>query len=125
MKYEPHSIDTSGVALPEEIVELTELLARNTHENWARQRVEDDWRYGPRRDDVRREHPGLVSYDELSEDEKDYDRTTALETIKTILSLGYRIEPPDSPAVSPAAAADADDATGLLASLDAPASLSL
>lgn len=125
MKYEPHPIDTSNVALPDEIVELTELLARNTHENWARQRVEDDWRYGPRRDDLRREHPGLVSYDELPEDEKDYDRTTALETIKTILSLGYRIQPPDSPAAPSSADADAGDVTGLLAALDAPASLSL
>ena len=125
MKYEPHPIDTSDVALPDEIVELTELLARNTHENWARQRVEDDWRYGPRRDDARREHPGLVSYDELPEDEKDYDRTTALETIKTILSLGYRIEPPDSPTIPSTANADAGDVSGLLAALDAPAGLSL
>jgi hypothetical protein len=125
MKYEPHPIDTSGVALPEEIVELTELLARNTHENWARQRVEDDWRYGPRRDDERREHPGLVAYEELSEEEKDYDRRTALETIKAILSLGYRIEPPDSRAARPTTTADAADVAGLLASLDAPGSLNL
>ena len=125
MGYEPHPIDTSGVALPEEIVELTELLARNTHENWARQRVREDWSYGPRRDDDRREHPGLVSYDELPEVEKDYDRTTALETIKTILSLGYRIEPPASRAAPSGATADASDAAGLLASLDAPGALSL
>src|SRR5918997_642340 len=119
MKYEPHPIDTSGVALPEEIVELTELLARNTHENWARQRVSERWRYGPRRDDQWREHPGLVSYDELPEEEKDYDRTTALETLKAILSLGYRIEPPDSPAASPHASVVAGgDVAGLLASLD-------
>jgi hypothetical protein len=125
MKYEPHPIDTSGVALPEEIVELTELLARNTHENWARQRVEDDWRYGPRRDDERREHPGLVAYEELTEEEKDYDRRTALETIKAILSLGYRIEPPDSRAAPSGTAADAGDVAGLLASLDQPAGLNL
>jgi hypothetical protein len=125
VKYEPQPIDTSGVELPEEIVELTELLARNTHENWARQRVSEDWRYGPRRDDVLREHPGLVSYEELSEEEKDYDRTTALETIKTILSLGYRIVPPDSRAIPAGANAAAGDVAALLASLDAPASFNL
>jgi tetratricopeptide (TPR) repeat protein len=128
MKYEPHPIDTSGVELPEEVVELTELLARNTHENWARRRVEERWRYGPRRDDARREHPGLVAYEELSEEEKDYDRTTALETVKTILSLGYRILPPDArPAAqseSPAAG-DSGDVAALLASLDRPADLNL
>ena len=46
----------------------------------------------PRRDDARKEHPNLVPYEELSEADKDYDRATAMETIKAILSLGYRIE---------------------------------
>lgn len=92
MTYRPAPRDTSAIELPREVVALTELLARNTHENWARQRIEDGWRYGPRRDDERKEHPSLVPYEELSESEKEYDRRTALETLKTILSLGYRIE---------------------------------
>ncbi len=92
MDYKPTPRDTSGVRLPAEIRELTELLARNTHENWSRRRMAEGWRYGPRRDDPRKEHPSLVPYDQLPESEKDYDRTTAMETVKTILSLGYRIE---------------------------------
>lgn len=52
----------------------------------------EGWRHGPRRDDAKKEHPSLVPYEKLSESEKEYDRTTAMETIKTILSLGYRIE---------------------------------
>ena len=32
------------------------------------------------------------AYDALPESEKEYDRTTAMETVKTILALGYRIE---------------------------------
>ncbi len=92
MDYRPSPRDTSGVVLPREILELTELLARNTHENWARQRLADGWRYGPRRDDAKKEHPSLVPYEDLSEKEKDYDRRTAMETLKTIVALGYRIE---------------------------------
>jgi len=72
-------------------MDLTELLARNTHENWARQRLADGWRHGPKRDDARKEHPGLVPYESLSEEEKNYDRRTAIETLKTIVALGYRI----------------------------------
>ena len=34
----------------------------------------------------------LVPYDELPESEKDYDRNTAMQTLKLILKLGYRIE---------------------------------
>lgn len=92
MEYKPAPRDTSSVRLPQEIVELTELLARNAHENWARQRMADGWRYGPRRDDARKEHPSLVPYEGLPDAEKEYDRKTAMETLKTILSLGYRIE---------------------------------
>jgi RyR domain len=94
VEYKPAPRDTSGVRLPRELAELTELLARNTHENWARRRVDEGWRYGPARDDAKKEHPSLVPYERLSESEKDYDRTTAMETVKTILALGYRIGKP-------------------------------
>lgn len=92
MEYRPAPRDTSDVVLPVPIRDLTELLARNTHENWARQRIADGWKHGPRRDDARKEHPSLVPYEELPESEKEYDRRTAMETVKTILALGYRIE---------------------------------
>jgi RyR domain len=92
VEYKPAPRDTSSVELAPEIVQLTELLAKNAHENWARQRIEDGWRWGPRRDDSKKEHPSLIPYEELSEEEKQYDRRTAMETVKTIFSLGYRIE---------------------------------
>jgi hypothetical protein len=90
--YEPRPIDTSNVQLTDNILQLTELLARNAHDIWARQRLADGWRYGPRRDDTKKEHPSLVPYEELSESEKDYDRQAAMETLKGIIALGYRIE---------------------------------
>lgn len=92
MSYQPRPIDTSSVELSESVQELMELIARNTHEVWAQQRVADGWSYGEKRDDVRREHPGLVAYEELSESEKDYDRVVAQQVLKCILALGFRIE---------------------------------
>lgn len=92
MSYRPTPRDTSSVKLPREISELTELLAKNTHDNWSKQRIAEGWRHGPKRDDAKKEHPSLIPYEQLSESEKQYDRTTAMETIKTILALGYRIE---------------------------------
>jgi len=92
MTYEPQPLDTGAVSLTPEILELTELLAKNTHEVWAQQRLAQGWSYGPHRNDARQEHPGLVPYEELSEVEKDYDRSTSLETLKAIVALGYRIE---------------------------------
>ena len=89
--YRPAPIDTSKVRLPREIEDLTERLSRNAHEIWAQQRLADGWRWGPARDDVRKLHPSLVPYEELPESEKVYDRSTAMETVKAILALGFRI----------------------------------
>jgi hypothetical protein len=92
VQYNPKPIPTVGVELDADIVELTELLARNTHEIWAKQRLADGWTYGPRRDDAAKKHPCLLPYDELPDCEKEYDRKTAMETLKAILTLGYRIK---------------------------------
>jgi RyR domain len=94
MTYQPTPIQTEDVVLPAALLDLTERLAENTHDVWARLRLAEGWTYGPRRDDVAKTHPGMVPYSELSESEKDYDRGTAMETLKAILVLGYQIVPP-------------------------------
>ena len=91
MTYKPKPIDTSSVKRPADLVDLTERLAENTHDHWSAQRLKDGWSLGPR-DDVKKQNPCLVPYAELPESEKAYDRTTAMETIKAIVKLGYRIE---------------------------------
>lgn len=90
--YYPHPLDTTDVRLPESLNELMEQLARNVHEVWAAGRIADGWKWGEVRDDEQKLHPCLVSYDELPENEKDYDRRTALATLKTIVKLGYTID---------------------------------
>jgi hypothetical protein len=92
MTYKPVPIDTSRITLSKEILELTELLAKNTHDIWAQQRLAEGWRYGESRDDRKKEHPCLVPYEQLPEFEKEYDRNTAMHTLKAIIALGYRIE---------------------------------
>jgi ryanodine receptor 2 len=92
LPYIPKPIDTSRVTLPPEIGELTEQLAENAHDHWAAQRLADGWTYGLTRDDLNKKHPCLVAYTELTDSEKRYDRLTAMETLKAIMALGYRIE---------------------------------
>ena len=92
IRYEPKPVDTSGIELPEELLKLTELIAENVHDVWARGRMSEGWTYGPVKDSGKKETPLLVPYSELPEEEKEYDRNTALETIKLIIKLGYRIE---------------------------------
>lgn len=87
----PEPIDTSDVQLPEELKEIGEKIAENVHNAWAKSRLEQGWTYGKERNDQLKTHPGLVLYEDLSEEEKDYDRTTGLGTLKLILKLGYTI----------------------------------
>ena len=87
----PHPIDTKDVALPRELSTLAEDIAKNVHEVWSAGRMKDGWTYGKERNDVNKKHPCLVPYDELSEEEKEYDRSTSIETIKLILKLGFKI----------------------------------
>lgn len=89
--YRPDPIDTDDVELDHSLLELTEILAEQVHDRWAKGRMDDGWTYGPQRDDANKKHPCLVPYSELPESEKEYDRATALTTLKLIRKLNYRI----------------------------------
>lgn len=91
LTYKPEPVATSEVRLAGDILELTEVLAKNAHDVWAKQRLADGWTYGPQRDDANKKHPCLVPYEQLPESEKEYDRKAAMETVKAIIALGYRI----------------------------------
>lgn len=90
--YKPQPIDTSDIKLSEDMLSLTEKLAENTHDIWAKGRIAEGWTYGKTRNDELKQTPCLLPYDELPDFEKEYDRNTALETLKLIIKLGYRIE---------------------------------
>ncbi len=89
--YTPKPIDTNGIELPAELLALTEQIAENVHENWAAARIAEGWTYAEKRDNDQKTTPCLVPYGDLSESEKEYDRITAMQTLKLIVALGYTI----------------------------------
>lgn len=89
--YSPKPIDTSEITLPDELLELTERIAENVHDVWAVGRIAEGWIYGEIKDSEKKTTPLLVPYSDLPESEKEYDRNTALETLKLIVKLGYTI----------------------------------
>jgi len=91
-EYIPSPINTSDIELTDDLKQLVEQLARNVHDIWAVGRITDGWTYGPERNDTLKQHPCLIDYSELPESEKEYDRNTAMETLKMILKLGWKIE---------------------------------
>ena len=90
-KYISQPIETAEVKLPEELEMLVEQMSKNVHEVWAETRIKQGWKYGEQRNDELKTHPCLVPYEELSEEEKEYDRNTSVETLKLILKLGFNI----------------------------------
>ena len=90
-QYIPAPVDTTNVQLPEELMALAEAISKNVHEVWAQNRMNEGWTFGPVRDDEKRQTPCLVPYEQLSEEEKAYDRNTALATLKFIVSQGFEI----------------------------------
>lgn len=89
--YTPNPIDTSDIELSDDLMELSERLAENAHENWAEQRMKDGWKYGAHRSDEKKQHPCLVPYCLLSDEEKEYDRILSIETLKVLVAMGYDI----------------------------------
>lgn len=89
--YNPKPVDTSEIILSEDLLTLTEKIAENTHDVWAAGRMSEGWKYGEVKDGEKKTSPLLVPYSTLPENEKDYDRNTALESLKLIIKLGYTI----------------------------------
>lgn len=90
-KYIPNPIDTEDIKLPKELEPLIEEMSKNVHEVWSKTRIEQGWTYGKERNDELKQHPCLIPYEELSEDEKTFDRNTSIGTLKLIMKLGFRI----------------------------------
>ena len=90
--YTPRPINTEDVILSEDLLKLTEDIAANVHDVWAEGRIAEGWTFGEVKDAEKKTTPLLIPYDELPESEKEYDRNTALETLKLIIKMGYKIE---------------------------------
>ena len=89
--YTPQPMDTSAQKLPEELETLVEKMAKNVHEIWAQTRINQGWTYGEVRNDELKQHPCLTPYEELTEEEREYDRNTAIGTLNFILQSGFKI----------------------------------
>ena len=89
--YKPQPADTSSIDLPTDMLQLVEQVAKNVHEVWANSRISQGWTWGPKRSDELKTHPCLIPYEDLPEVEKQYDRDTAIGTLKLIMKLGFKI----------------------------------
>ena len=90
-QYDPQPIDVKDFQLSDDIQDLIDAIAENSHDIWARQRMDEGWTYGPVRDDEHKKHPDLVPYSDLPKTEKEYDIITAKGILQLVQRLGYKI----------------------------------
>lgn len=45
----------------------------NSHEAWMAEKLADGWKYGPEKDPAKKEHPCMVSFDELPAEQRAKD----------------------------------------------------
>jgi len=90
--YVPNPINVDDVVLPKEVEELTEYIAENTHEEWAKQRLKEGWVFAPKTNKKLKQSFDLIPYCELLDSEKEYDRRMAMNTLKVLYKMGYTIE---------------------------------
>lgn len=62
-------------------------LAPLSHENWMKYKAEEGWKYGPVKDPEKKEHPCMVPYNDLPEDQKIKDLVVlqAYLTLRTMI----------------------------------------
>ena len=73
---------------PQEI----EAMARLEHERWSQERRAAGWRYAlGERDEVRKTHPSLVSWEELPDSEKEKNRITVRELPRLLARAGFEV----------------------------------
>lgn len=89
--FKPEPLDTSEVVLYDKHLELVEMLAVNEHNTWASEMVKSGWTYGEVPDAIEKTTPQLVPFDELPEENKEYNRDVAAGFVKNLLKLGYTI----------------------------------
>ncbi|KAG5681994.1 hypothetical protein PVAND_011393 [Polypedilum vanderplanki] len=96
--YKPSPLDLSAAVLTPKLEELVDQLAENTHNLWAKERIQQGWKYGLNEDSENYRSPHLVPYSKVDEAIKKANRDTASETVKTLLIYGYNLDPPTSEA---------------------------
>ncbi|XP_048731868.2 ryanodine receptor-like isoform X6 [Ostrea edulis] len=94
--YKPTPLDLSTVQMSEVLEDLVDMLAENTHNVWAKDRIKHGWTYGLFEDAANKRSPYLVPYNRVDEKIKKANREEANQVVKTLVAYGYNLEAPTS-----------------------------
>jgi hypothetical protein len=68
-----------------------EQMSRMEHTRFVNERLRAGWKYGTPKNDEKKISPTLIPYDQLSEEEKDKDRTTVIGIPEFLVKAGFQV----------------------------------
>ncbi|MGH3117732.1 MAG: RyR domain-containing protein [Gaiellales bacterium] len=74
-----------------------ELMSEMEHDRWTAERLADGWTLGEERDVLNKIHPGLVSWEELSEEVREWDREPVRRIPELLAGVGFEIRRQQGP----------------------------
>jgi hypothetical protein len=72
-------------------VDELEVLARDEHERWYRERTKSGWVHGVPRDDKRKHHPFLLPWEQLPEMEREKNRDSVRDLPRVLADAGLQV----------------------------------
>lgn len=116
--YTPNPVKITTQQLRPELQRLVDKFAEYYHDAWAARRFELGWNYGERLDETRKRHPKLKPFKLLTSQQQTEYRQPVDEAVRTLLALGWKLQPVSEGASSLAATgrgARPEDKTGSVA----------
>lgn len=91
MDYNPKDFVLNEIEISEDIMQQIEYISENVHNAWSLEKISNGWKYGDTVNTDLKTHPSLIPYEKLSEEQKELDRKTSMQVIKSLIKLGYKI----------------------------------
>ncbi|KOB76511.1 Ryanodine receptor 44F, partial [Operophtera brumata] len=91
-QYDPQPINTSSVALNNDLNTIVQKFSEHYHDAWASRKIENSWVYGDSYSDGQKAHPRLKPYNMLNDYEKERYKEPVRESLKALLAIGWSVE---------------------------------
>jgi hypothetical protein len=74
-----------------EVIDEVLIMAKQEHQRWIDEKIEDGWVYAPVRDDQKKHNPCLVEWEKLSEEVQNWDKEPVRNMIEILDAVGYGV----------------------------------
>jgi hypothetical protein len=73
------------------VIDEVLIMAKQEHQRWIDEKIEDGWVYAPKRDDLKKHHNCLVEWDKLTEEVQNWDKDPVRNIIEVLDVVGYGV----------------------------------